>query len=1155
MTAPAFPALDAAALFAAAPSPYLLLDPAGPDHRVLDANPAYEAAVGSNRDRLVGLPVREALQATGLFADGLAELDASLSCASASAQPDLVQRDGLGWSAVNAPLLDADGQVTAILHHLVQTPGRPVAQGLAASEAQFRSLADHAPVMMWITDAGGACTFLNEAWHDFTGQSRAEALGFGWLDAIHPDDRAEAERIFRDANLAQRPFRLEYRLRHADGSYRWAIDAAAPRFGPDGRYLGYVGSVLDIDERRHAERALAENEERLRLATENAEIGFWDVDTVHDVLIWPPRVKAMFGISADAPVSMADYYAGLHPDDRDATIAAFQAACDPVTRGLYDVEYRTIGKEDGRIRWVAAKGRALFDDDGRCVRVIGTAIDISDRRRTAQALQDSETRFRLMADAVPALVWVAGANGQAEFFNRQWFNFTGAPHGPISVDQVASNYVHPDDTAPTLEAFQASSATGETFLIEHRIRAANGQYRWFLVRGEPYRDPLTGEITRWYGASVDIHDRREAEAALHASELRYRTLFEAIDVGFCIIDMKFDADGRAIDYRLAEINPAFERQTGLHDAAGKWVSEAAPGLERYWFDIYGDVAQTGRAVRFENHAEPFGRYYDVHAFRTGTPDQKRVAVLFNDITARRKAELELRDLNQTLERRVDDALAERKLWADVFESSDALIAAMSPERRLLAVNRAYVEEFSRLYGVEPRVGDDLAALLAERPEQQAETMRIWDRALSGEQFCVTAPFGDPGPDRPCYELQFNTLRDRHGHIMGAFQYAVDVTQRLRDQARLAEAEGALRQAQKMESIGQLTGGVAHDFNNLLTPIVGALDMLQRKRLGGEREQRLIAGAAQSADRAKTLVQRLLAFARRQPLQPVAVDMAQLVRNMAELISSTTGPQIKVVVDAPDDLPPALADANQVEMALLNLSVNARDAMPDGGTLRISAALDIVGGPDGSGLAPGRYIKLSVADSGTGMDEATLTRAVEPFFSTKGVGQGTGLGLSMVHGLASQLGGTLKIQSQLGLGTNMELWLPESSSTPGTTTTVAEVEDVPAARGTALLVDDEELVRMTTADMLGELGYRVFEAASAEEALRLVADGLAFDLLVTDHLMPGMNGTNLAREIQGQRPATAILIVSGYAEQDGIDPDLPRLTKPFRRADLAASIGL
>jgi CheY-like chemotaxis protein len=275
--------------------------------------------------------------------------------------------------------------------------------------------------------------------------------------------------------------------------------------------------------------------------------------------------------------------------------------------------------------------------------------------------------------------------------------------------------------------------------------------------------------------------------------------------------------------------------------------------------------------------------------------------------------------------------------------------------------------------------------------------------------------------------------------------------------------------------------------------------------------------------------------------------------MAELLASTTGPQIKLVVESAKDLPPAKADPNQLEMALLNLGVNARDAMPDGGTLRISVNAEAVGPGHRAGLSPGRYVRLSVADTGIGMEEATLARAVEPFFSTKGIGKGTGLGLSMVHGLASQLGGALAIESRLGVGTNIELWLPATAAPAEVSDENAGAVTPAPAIGTALLVDDEELVRMSTADMLTDLGYKVVEAASAEEALTLLNRGLRPDLLVTDHLMPGMNGTDLARSVRSARPNIQVLVVSGYAETDGIAPDLPRLTKPFRNADLAASL--
>ena len=259
---------------------------------------------------------------------------------------------------------------------------------------------------------------------------------------------------------------------------------------------------------------------------------------------------------------------------------------------------------------------------------------------------------------------------------------------------------------------------------------------------------------------------------------------------------------------------------------------------------------------------------------------------------------------------------------------------------------------------------------------------------------------------------------------------------------LVEAQEALRQSQKLEAMGQLTGGVAHDFNNLLTPIIGGLDMLSRRGVGGERERRLIDGALQSAERAKTLVQRLLAFARRQPLQAEAVDVGALVRGMADLIASTSGPQVRMQVEIEEGLVAAEADPNQLEMAILNLCVNARDAMPDGGVLTLSAGCKKLAAGEITRLPAGSYIRIRIADTGVGMDEATVARAVEPFFSTKGIGKGTGLGLSMVHGLASQLSGALTIASKPGLGTTVDLWLPVSEDQAAETTAAASASDHP-----------------------------------------------------------------------------------------------------------------
>jgi PAS domain S-box-containing protein len=381
-------------------------------------------------------------------------------------------------------------------------------------------------------------------------------------------------------------------------------------------------------------------------------------------------------------------------------------------------------------------------------------------------------------------------------------------------------------------------------------------------------------------------------------------------------------------------------------------------------------------------------------------------------------------------------------------------------------------------------------------------------------------------------------------------------QRVREETQARQdALAKLHEAQKLETIGQLTGGVAHDFNNLLMPITGALDLLQRRYADADaRAGRLIDGALQSAERAKILVQRLLGFARRQSLQTQAVDMVELLEGMRDLIRSSVGSTVELRTAFSPDLPQALADPNQLELALLNLCVNARDAMPRGGTLTIAA--DVVQPGAAQPELPRRdYVRVSVADTGTGMDQETLARAIEPFFSTKETGRGTGLGLSMVHGLAGQLGGHFAIASTPGKGTRVELWLPVATAGVASLRREAHPERPHASIRPleVLLVDDEQLVRDGTAAMLRELGHRVVEAAGAGEALEKLQDGLQVDVVVTDYKMPRMDGAELARRLRRSQPHLPVLLITGYSGHADDTLGLSRLAKPFRQADIAAAL--
>jgi len=538
---------------------------------------------------------------------------------------------------------------------------------------------------------------------------------------------------------------------------------------------------------------------------------------------------------------------------------------------------------------------------------------------------------------------------------------------------------------------------------------------------------------RQHVAERHVIDLEESRRQLSESEAKYRALFNSMDEGFCIIEFLDGPDGPLSDYIHVEANDAYARHAGIPNVVGQKVREMVPDEAEEWVRIYGDVLRTGRSIRFERELVATGRHLDLAAFRIEPPEKRQVAVLFQDITNRREAEIALQELNVTLENRVAQAVAEN----------------------------------------------------------------------------------------------------------------------LRDQQKLAQANAQMHEMAKLETLGQLTGGVAHDFNNLLTPIVGALDMLRRQH-SDERSNKLISGALQASQRAATLVQRLLSFARRQHLEARTIDVGELVEGMHDLLQRTIGPHIPVEVEITEGLPPARIDPGQLELAVLNLAVNARDAMPGGGQLKL--VVDQVVATKGDGVAPGDYVRLSVQDVGVGMDEATLSKAVEPFFTTKGQGEGTGLGLSMVHGLAAQSGGLFKIRSAVGVGTTAEIWLPAvQGRADGLRKGDDELVDQPR-RARILLVDDEPLVRLATAEMLREMGHQVTEAESGSAALAKLQSDDEFDLLITDYLMPAMRGSELAEEARKLSPKIPVLLLTGYAHlAKGEAVGIPRLAKPFREADLAREV--
>ena len=589
-----------------------------------------------------------------------------------------------------------------------------------------------------------------------------------------------------------------------------------------------------------------------------------------------------------------------------------------------------------------------------------------------------------------------------------------------------------------------------------------------------------------------------------------------------------------------------------------------------WSEIWPDIsplidaAMAGQATYREDLPLVMNRKgYDEHTWFTFSyspvrDETGKVAGMFcavSETTQKVLAERALRESNETLERRVNEALAERKILADIVEGTNAFVQVVGLDFRWLAINNAAAGEFERIFGIRPRTGDHVLDLLASQPDHQRDVKAIWERALAGEEFTEIAEFGDPSRDRRSYEMRFNTLRNRAGHPIGAYQFVYDVTERLRDQERLRNAEAVALQAQKMESLGQLTGGVAHDFNNLLAVFASGLQLLERAS-GQSLPPRVFDAMRRAIARGTGLTRHLLAFSRRRPVNPESLDVVEHLKGMRAMLDGSLGGHIDVQMHFGTGVWPLEVDAGEMELAILNLALNARDAMPDGGVITIT--LDNVR-PDDTALE-GEFVRIAVADTGVGMTPEVQARAFEPFFTTKDVSKGSGLGLPQVYGFAQQSGGRVALDSAIGVGTTVTLLLPRAVGAPVARIDVASDPPLLNAerRGQMLLVEDDKEVSALTRELLISLGFSVTHVASADAALGALANSRQIDFVLSDIMMPGgVSGVQLAREIRRRYPTLPIILTTGYvgAAADLEDGEFALLTKPFTLEALAEALGV
>ncbi|WP_426216356.1 PAS domain-containing protein [Methylobacterium sp. NFXW15] len=671
-----------------------------------------------------------------------------------------------------------------------------------------------------------------------------------------------------------------------------------------------------------------------------------------------------------------------------------------------------------------------------------------------------------------------------------------------------------------------------------------------------------GNLIREVGERVKAAiERARAEVALRDSEARLSAIFACAPVGLSEVD----AEGRFLRVNsemcrilrrtpeemlritVADVtDPAFMAQSRVIIAQAIETGHGT-ALDKIYLRPDGSSIWANSSVRRLDDAQ--GRFKSLLAV-TADLSQRRE-------TEQRLAESErrLQLLNETLEHQVSERTAELNLLATIVERTDIMVMAVDLGYNILAINKANADEFARIYGVRPKVGDNMLDLLADQPEHQAQVREGWGRGLAGEEITFVQEFGDADRARPAYEISFRTLRDAQGQRMGCYQFVMDVSERLRGQAELAHAQDALRQSQKLEAVGQLTGGVAHDFNNLLTIIRSSVDFLRRPDLPEARKRRYLDAVSDTVDRAAKLTGQLLAFARRQALKPEVFSAGQRVTEIADMLDTLTGGRVQVLIEVPNTSCHVRADVSQFETALVNMAVNARDAMDGEGTLILrvtcGATLPAVRGHAGS-TAP--FVAVSLTDTGMGIPQDRMGRIFEPFFTTKEVGKGTGLGLSQVFGFAKQSGGDVDVRSVVGEGTTFTLYLPEVAALDGPC--IERVQDgglAPLGAGQSILiVEDNVGVGQFATQILEDLGYRPTLANNAEDALeRLGRDGGGFDLVFSDVVMPGMGGIALARELQQRWPHLPVVLTSGYSHVLARESDhgFELLHKPYSAEQL------
>ncbi|HEV8396568.1 MAG TPA: PAS domain S-box protein [Vicinamibacterales bacterium] len=978
-----------------------------------------------------------------------------------------------------------------------------------------------------------------------------------FVSRLHPADRPRLAAAFARAAAEHDNFEIEFRVIRPEGEayLRSLVECTTDAAGR----VRFFGTNIDVTAQKQAEAGLIANQERLAQAVRLGRLGIFDHNHVTGEMYVSPEQRAIWGIGPYEDVSAEQSLFRVHPEDRERAFTAMRRSHDPAGDGTFDIEHRVI-TADGGVRWIHNRAQTSFIGEGAArkpVRTVGATADITD-------LKQVEVDLRIKDNALNSWVrgvLIIGLTGKITYANPAWLQMHRCDTAEVLGRNPFEFVVDPDQHDRIREALQRTGSwTGEvvarrqdgtTFdaaLSTSSVTTADGRHVAFL------------------GSIEDVTERKRAEAQVRRSEAMLRSVFEASQDAIVVTKAG----------RVVFANPATAKMYGLTEPAdmlGEPLANFVPESELPRVLAINRAREQG--LPSPSSYETKGLRRDKTVFdaeisaSTYTIDgEVYPLVVIRDVSARKAAERALRESAERLSK-VFNSTSEAQILHRVTDDGRLVIVSVNDAYR--AVRDASFPGVSSV--IEGRYRDDVLAEQGMTPAQIEMEMPAYRRVIATRQPVwheLEIPL--PNGDLAVVEAHLEPVLDEDGRCTHVLWVGRNITDRKRAEADRERLERQLEQVRKMESIGQLAGGIAHDFNNMLTVVLGNVDLMRMQMMPGHPLEQEIAAVEQAAQRSKEMARQLLAFSRQQIIQPMVLDLNEQITATRSLFATLIGEQVTVAFRPDHALWPVLCDPSQIDQVLLNLVVNARDAMPRGGTITVetrNVTLDQATRLDVPGALPGEYVSLEVRDEGVGIDPKVLPRIFEPFFTTKNVSKGTGLGLATVYGIVKQNGWYIRVDSEPDQGSSFRLYMPRptSAGAPAIAPPVVRAALPPLADVSTgerrmtkiLLVEDDEMVRNLTSGLLGSLGYTVFVCDSPTSAIaRLKNDPVVPDLLLTDVVMPSMTGPELRDRLIQTMPGLKTVLMSGYTSHTAIrgalaDTAVRFIQKPFTKQELEQAI--